>query len=245
LRSGRDANAERTPNAVPTATISLFRLGRRSRSHSLVESAECGAPERIRTSGPRIRNPWGFLPLRERLALTLGERSIKVSPEQVLLTQGANHALDLVARQLLEPGDTALVDSPGYYPLFGKLKLAKVEIADVRRLSDGPDLDELAAKAANLKPKVFFTQSLAHNPTGGSITPACAYRLLQIAEQHGFYVVEDDPFADVLPAASPRLAALDQLERVIYIGTFGAVFRMRARMAWRMAGSVGCGGGPL
>lgn len=177
-------------------------------------------------------NPWGFLPLRERLALTLAERSIKVSPEQVLLTQGANHALDLVARQLLEPGDTALVDSPGYYPLFGKLKLAKIEIAGVRRLADGPDLDELAAKAASLKPKVFFTQSLAHNPMGGSITPGCAYRLLQIAEQYGFYVVEDDPFADVLPAASPRLAALDQLERVIYIGTFSKTLSASLRVGY-------------
>jgi DNA-binding transcriptional MocR family regulator len=46
---------------------------------------------------------------------------------QVLLTQGANHALDLIVRHLLQPGDTVLVDAPGYYPLFGKLKLAKVE----------------------------------------------------------------------------------------------------------------------
>ncbi|MBP2296562.1 aminotransferase-like domain-containing protein [Azospirillum rugosum] len=177
-------------------------------------------------------NPWGFLPLRERLALTLAERSIKVAPEQILLTQGANHALDLVARQLLEPGDVALVDSPGYYPLFGKLKLAKVEIAGVRRRGDGPDLEELAALAARLKPKVFFTQSLAHNPTGGSITPAVAHRLLQIAEQHGFHVVEDDPFADILPAASPRLATLDQLERVIYVGTFSKTLSASLRVGY-------------
>lgn len=177
-------------------------------------------------------NPWGFLPLRERLALTLAERSITVAPEQILLTQGANHALDLVARQLLEPGDVALVDSPGYYPLFGKLKLAKVEIAGVRRRGDGPDLEELAALAARLKPKLFFTQSLAHNPTGGSITPAVAHRLLRIAEQHGFHVVEDDPFADVLPAASPRLAALDQLERVIYVGTFSKTLSASLRVGY-------------
>lgn len=177
-------------------------------------------------------NPWGFLPLRERLALTLAERSIKVAPEQILLTQGANHALDLVARQLIEPGDTVLVDSPGYYPLFGKLTLAKAEIVGVRRLADGPDLDDLAAKAAAYKPKVFFTQSLAHNPTGGSITPATAHRLLQIAEQHGFTVVEDDPFADILPASSPRLAALDQLERVIYVGTFSKTLSASLRVGY-------------
>lgn len=55
-------------------------------------------------------NPWGYKPLRERIALTLAERGIQAGVEQVLLTHGANHALDLVARQLLEPGDVALVD---------------------------------------------------------------------------------------------------------------------------------------
>lgn len=177
-------------------------------------------------------SPWGFLPLRERLALTLGERSITASPDQILLTQGANHALDLVARQMLEPGDTVLVDSPGYYPLFGKLRLSRIGIVGVQRRHDGPDLDDLAAKAAAHKPKLFFTQSLAHNPTGGSITPAVAHRLLRIAEQHGLYVVEDDPFADVLPAASPRLAALDQLERVIYVGTFSKTLSASLRVGY-------------
>ncbi|MBP2302709.1 aminotransferase-like domain-containing protein [Azospirillum picis] len=177
-------------------------------------------------------SPWGFLPLRERLALTLGERSIKASPDQILLTQGANHALDLVARQMLEPGDTVLVDSPGYYPLFGKLRLSRVAMVGVQRRPDGPDLDELEASAAAHKPKLFFTQSLAHNPTGGSLTPAVAHRLLQIAGRHGFHVVEDDPFADVLPVSSPRLAALDQLERVIYVGTFSKTLSASLRVGY-------------
>jgi DNA-binding transcriptional MocR family regulator len=70
--------------------------------------------------------PWGYLPLRETIARLLNERSIHVDARQVLLTQGANHALDLIIRHLLGAGDRALVDSPGYYPLFGKLKLAQV-----------------------------------------------------------------------------------------------------------------------
>ncbi|MCG5242389.1 PLP-dependent aminotransferase family protein [Azospirillum doebereinerae] len=177
-------------------------------------------------------NPWGYAPLRERIALMLADRSITAPPERILLTQGANHALDLVCRQLLEPGDTALVDTPGYYPLFGKLKLARVTVAGVRRRADGPDLEDFAAKIAALKPKVFFTQSLAHNPTGGSISIAVAHRLLQIAAQHGVLIVEDDPFADVLPASAPRLAALDQLERVIYIGTFSKTLSASLRVGY-------------
>jgi DNA-binding transcriptional MocR family regulator len=177
-------------------------------------------------------SPWGYQPLRERLALMLIERSIHASPDQVLLTYGANHALDLVSRQLLEPGDVALVDSPGYYPLFGKLHLGKTRTIGVQRLDDGPDLDDLVRKCEMFRPKVFFTQSLAHNPTGSAISLPVAHRLLQIAEQYGFYIVEDDPFADILPAASPRLATLDQLKRVVYIGTFSKTLSANLRVGY-------------
>jgi DNA-binding transcriptional MocR family regulator len=177
---------------------------------------------------------WGYLPLRERIAVSLAERAVKAAPEQVLLTLGANHALDLIVRRFVEPGDVVLVDDPGYYPLFGKLKLAKARMVGVRRRMDGPDLDDLDAKlaGAGARPKLFFTQSLAHNPTGGSLSPAVAYGLLQAAERHGFLLVEDDPFADILPASSPRLAALDQLDRVLYVGTFSKTLSASLRVGF-------------
>ncbi|MCV0440663.1 MAG: PLP-dependent aminotransferase family protein [Hydrogenophaga sp.] len=176
--------------------------------------------------------PWGYLPLRQTVARLLHERAIQAEVGQVLLTQGANHALDLIVRHLLEPGDVVLVDSPGYYPLFGKLKLAKVEMVGVPRLHDGPDLDALQQLAAAHRPKVFFTQSLAHNPTGGSISLAKAHRLLQLAAQHGFQIVEDDPFADLMPASAPRLSALDQLERVIYVSSFSKTLSAGLRVGF-------------
>jgi DNA-binding transcriptional MocR family regulator len=177
-------------------------------------------------------SPWGFAPLRERIALAMAERSIHVGTHQVLLTHGANHALDLVVRHLLAPGDTVLVDSPGYYPLFSKLRLAKVELIGVRRRGDGPDLDDLDAKATQHRPKAFFTQSLGHNPIGGSITLPGAHRLLQIATRQGFLIVEDDPFADLLPASAARLAALDQLERVIYVSSFSKTLSASLRVGY-------------
>ncbi|WAP69092.1 aminotransferase-like domain-containing protein [Jiella pelagia] len=162
----------------------------------------------------------GFEPLRERLRLMLMERSIKVDPEGLLLTHGANHGMDLIIRHLLEPGDTVFVDNPGYYPLFAKLTLAKVEAIGIRRTPDGPDLDDLKDKLKTYRPKLFFTQSQAHNPTGGSLEPPVAFGLLQAAEQWGFLIVENDAFADIVPPAFSRLAALDQLNRVLYLGTF-------------------------
>lgn len=165
-------------------------------------------------------NPWGYHKLREYLAGSLTERGIDATAGQILVTMGANHALDLIARQLLEPGDTVLVDSPGYYPLFAKLHLGGIRIVGVRRLVNGPDIEDLEAKAAEYKPKLFFTQSLAHNPTGSSLTLPVGHRVLKAASRHDFTIVEDDPFTDILPHTAPRLAALDQLERVIYVGTF-------------------------
>ncbi len=175
---------------------------------------------------------WGYLPLRERICLSMAERSIRCTPDQVLLTHGANHAMDLIMRDMLEPGDAVLVDDPGYYPLYGKLRLAKARVVGIRRTPDGPDLDDLAAKVVGLRPKLFFTQSLAHNPTGGSLSLPVAHGLLQLAERHDFHIVEDDPFADILPAASPRLAALDQLRRVLYVGTFSKTLSASLRVGY-------------
>jgi DNA-binding transcriptional MocR family regulator len=175
---------------------------------------------------------WGFLPLRERIALSLVERGISCAPEQVLTTMGANHALDLVIRHIAEPGDTVLVDDPGYYPLFGKLQLARLRAMGVRRQPDGPDPDALLDLIVRHRPKAFFTQSLAHNPTGGTLSPAVAHRVLGLAERHGVTIVECDPFADILPAASTRLAALDGLRRVISIGTFSKTLSASLRVGY-------------
>ncbi len=205
---------------------------------SWMEGSELGSQLRRARGGglPLVEHgygtPWGYLPLRETIARLLGERTIDVSPRQVLLTQGANHALDLIVRHLLEAGDTVLVDSPGYYPLFGKLKLAKVQLQGVPRLHDGPDMDALQALLHEHRPKVFFTQSLAHNPTGGSISLPKAHRVLQLAAQFNCLVVEDDPFADLQAAGAPRLAALDQLERVIYVSSFSKTLSAGLRVGY-------------
>ncbi|EKS42585.1 hypothetical protein HMPREF9696_00128 [Afipia clevelandensis ATCC 49720] len=185
-----------------------------------------------RTLPESYGSPYGLLTLRQRIAGHLAERSIGAEPTQVLLTQGANDALDMIVRQYVEPGDPVLVDSPGYYPLFGKLRLAKARLIGVQRTADGPDPDDLAAKAASTGARMFFTQSLAHNPTGCSITLPVAYRLLRTATEHNLRIVDSDPFADVLPNTSPRLAALDQLDRVIYVGTFAKTLSASLRSGY-------------
>lgn len=183
-------------------------------------------------------SPWGHQPLRQTIARLLQERGIGVDMRQVLLTQGANHALDLIVRHLLQAGDSVLVDAPGYYPLFGKLRLAKAVLHGVPRLPDGPDMEALAQLARQHRPKVFFTQSLGHNPSGGTLSLAKAHRLLQLAQQYDFLVVEDDAFADLMPASAPRLATLDQLERVIYVSSFSKTLSASLRAGYIAASAA-------
>jgi DNA-binding transcriptional MocR family regulator len=162
----------------------------------------------------------GFFPLRQQIAMRLRAQQIHTKEDSLLLTFGANHALDLIIRAMLSPGDTVLVDEPGYYPLFAKLTLAQVRMVGVRRMPDGPDLDDLTAKIQSERPRLFFTQSLGHNPTGGSISLPVAHAILKAATTSNLVIVEDDPFADLPTMASNRLATLDQLNNVISVGTF-------------------------
>ena len=165
-------------------------------------------------------HPFGYLPLREHLALMLAGLGITARADQILLTQSTSQALELVIRYLLKPGDAALVDDPGYYNLFGNLRLQGVEMLAVPRNLDGPDVAVLEKLAAAHRPKVYFTQSVVQNPTGADISPHVAFKVLRAAERHNFTVVEDDIFCDLQVKTTPRLATLDQLNRVIYARSF-------------------------
>lgn len=162
----------------------------------------------------------GYLPLRQHIVQKLAHLHIQASPGQIVLTHGANMALNAIIYYFLKAGDTVLVDDPGYYPLFGKLKLHGTRVVGVPRQTDGPDVAALEASIRATGAKLFFTQSVGHNPTGSDISPAKAHRIVQLAEKYNLIIVENDPMADFHAASTTRMAALDQLSRTIYIGTF-------------------------
>ena len=162
----------------------------------------------------------GYWPLRQRLVRKLADTGISAQPQQIVLTHGANEALDLIVRFFVPSGAVVLVDDPGYYPLFGKLELAGAHIVGVPRLPDGPDIDALEALLRQHRPRLFFTQSLGHNPTGSDISESKARQVLALAERHDLRIVENDALCDFKPSSMPRLCALDQLERTVYVGSF-------------------------
>lgn len=180
----------------------------------------------------RYGNRFGYQPLREHLVRRLESFGIGAKANQILMTQGANSAMDLVIRYFVPPGATVLVDDPGYYLLFGKLKLADAKIIGVPRLPDGPDLEALEQLIIQHRPRLFFTQSAGHNPTGTDLAAWKAFRVLKLAQEHDLLLVENDALADFKPLAVSRLSALDQLERTIYIGSFSKSFSASLRVGF-------------
>src|SRR6201999_3184180 len=70
------------------------------------------------------------------------------------------------------------------------------------------------------RPRALFTQTLLHNPTGSSAEPANSHRVLSLAEQFGFAVIEDDVYCDLYEGPGVRLAQIDGLRHVIYVGSY-------------------------
>jgi DNA-binding transcriptional MocR family regulator len=168
-------------------------------------------------------DPAGDARLRDALARRLADFGIAVPARQIVTTVGATHALDVVSRTLLQPGDAVLVDEPGWAVEYARLARQGLRLLPVPRGVDGPDLDAMAALARAHAPKLYATVSVLHNPTGSSLPLAAAHRVLRLAEAHDFMIVEDDTYAHLAPAHAPRLAALDGLQRTIYVSGFSKI----------------------
>ncbi|KAB0266129.1 PLP-dependent aminotransferase family protein [Microvirga brassicacearum] len=160
-------------------------------------------------------------PLLRRLLLgRFAEEGIEASPDQLMLTASGTQAIDLICRFLLRPGDTVLVDDPCYFNFQALLRAHQVRMTGVPYTPSGPDMAAFESTLTAERPRLYITNSALHNPTGATLSPQTAYRLLSAASAHDLTIVEDDIFADFEPDPSPRLAALDGLNRVIRIGSF-------------------------
>ncbi|MQW90735.1 PLP-dependent aminotransferase family protein [Sinorhizobium saheli] len=174
-------------------------------------------------------SPLGLLPLRELLARRMAQHGIEASPDQVMLTESGTQAIDLVCRFLLKPGDVVLVDDPCYFNFHALLRAHQARVVGIPYTPSGPDTDRFAAALAEHRPRLYITNSALHNPTGATLSPLVAHRLLKLADQSGLTIIEDDIFADFEETPAPRLAAFDGLERVVHIGSFSKSLSAAAR----------------
>ncbi|RKP44912.1 PLP-dependent aminotransferase family protein [Trinickia fusca] len=195
----------------------------------------------LRTLGRQSGAQWlgcgtaqGFLPLRQQLQTRLQEFEIGVAPEQLVLVSGITQAIDLIARLYVQPGDTVIVGDPAWFQMFGRFAAQGARLVGMPYTPAGPDIDALETLVKTWRPRMLVINSVLQNPTGTSLSPAQAFRILRLAEEYDFIVVEDDIYGDLCPPSYPvtRLASLDQLKRVIYLGSFSKTLTANLRVGF-------------
>ena len=179
--------------------------------------------------------PMGDLGLRRLLAKKLSALNVQATAENIITTVGATHALDIVSRTLLRPGDPVMVEEPGWAVEFARLSALGMHILPVPRRADGPDLEVMARYCEAHRPKLYVSVSVFHNPTGYCLSPGSAHRVLQLASQYGFYVAEDDTYSHIAPEHATRLTALDGLQRTIYVSGFAKILAPNWRIGFMAA----------
>ena len=125
------------------------------------------------------------------------ERGIEAAPDQIMLTESGTQAIDLLCRFLIEPGDTVLVDDPCYFNFHALLRAHRAKIVGVPYTPPGPDIDAVRSRRSPSTGRGSTSPiRRIHNPTGATLSPVVAHRLLKLADQFELTIIEDDIFAD-------------------------------------------------
>jgi GntR family transcriptional regulator/MocR family aminotransferase len=176
------------------------------------------------------RDPAGHPGLREALSRHVGlSRSVRAGAEDVLVTAGAQQAVDLVGRVLIEPGDVVAVEEPGYRPVRRLLQSHGARVAGVPVDADGIVVDAIAQSAR----LVYVTPSHQH-PLGTAMSLARRTALLAWAQEHGAAIVEDDYDSEFRYSDRPLepLQSIDRAGRVIYVGSFSKTMLPTLRLGF-------------
>lgn len=182
--------------------------------------------------------PLGLPALREQLLKRLTQIQVATSLDRILTTHGASHAQDLLIRALLKAGDKVVVETPGYGNLYHQLAFQGVTLLEVPRAQGGPDIPALEMLLQTHRPKCLFIHSLYHNPTGTSLCRSVAQRLLELARDQDFLIIEEDVYGDLQHASCTRLAALAHDDRVIYVSSFSKTLSSALRVGYLCANAA-------
>lgn len=174
----------------------------------------------------------------------MAARGMAAAPDEILITSGAQQALDLAGRALLDPGDIVLVERPTFMGALGVFRNCACRLVGVPMDDEGLDtraLEETLAKLRTdaLSVKFLYTIPNFHNPVGVTMSRARRRRLLEIAEEYDLVIVEDDAYGELwfeggLESTRP-LKAGDEDGRVIYAGSFSKVVSPGIRVGWMAA----------
>jgi 2-aminoadipate transaminase len=186
----------------------------------------------------------GLPRLRDWLAHRFSNERLRVARENVLITAGAQQALDLVGRILLEKGDRVIVENPTYLALLSSWRPTGVEFLPAVCDAGGLRVEECQA-LLKLRPKAIYCVPNFQNPQGATLTLERRERLVALAREGSMAIIEDNPYGDLRYSGSalPNLLELDARNntasdidsRVIHVGTFSKVLAPGLRVGWVIA----------
>ncbi len=178
-------------------------------------------------------DPAGHLPLRAAIADYLrAARAVRCTAEQVVIVAGAQQAVALAAQILLDPGDEALIEEPGYAGLRGALTAAGLRVTPVPVDPEGIDIDRGAVLAPAAR---FVCVAPSHQyPLGMTMSLARRLALIDWARRQDAWIVEDDYDSEYRYAGRPlaALQGLDETGRVLYVGSFSKVLFPTLRLGY-------------
>ncbi len=200
--------------------------------------------ERIRDVAAAVaadRAAWQYSPtegipaLRSKIAEFVGSMGIVAGPENVLITQGSQSALDLINMVMVDEGDRVLMEAPGYLGAISAAANYQCRLVPIPLEEDGFSIDALERLGAGAK--YLYTVSTFQNPAGYTLSLEKRQRALEIAERLGFLIVEDGAYhhlrfegEEIAPIKS-----FDRSGRVIYCGSFSKILTPGVRVGWIVA----------
>jgi DNA-binding transcriptional MocR family regulator len=175
----------------------------------------------------------GFYPLREELAKIGRERGFASEPDEIIVTSGARQAIDLTMRTLFEPGDIAVVESPTFVGILSSLRAARARVIGVPVDADGFDVAALERVLTRHEVKVCVLQPNCHNPTGRDLSDERRERLVQLALERNFFVVEDHVYAGMRFEGEDQRPLREKIPgHSIYINSLSKTVGGGLRIGW-------------
>jgi 2-aminoadipate transaminase len=203
--------------------------------HDVVASAARDAVKHEGAAALQYGSSNGRPQIRRLVAELMAEIGVRLSADDVLITAGAQQALDLLAKTFVNPGDVIIAEGPTYVGALQAFSAYQPEIRCVPMDDDGMRMDLLEAELRRVGvrgAKFIYTIPNFQNPAGVTMSPERRRRLLELAREYDIPVVEDDPYGRLRfdGGHMKPLRALD--DEVIYLGTFSKIFAPGLRLGW-------------
>ena len=178
----------------------------------------------------------GQASLRERLVPLMAEEGVEADPEDMVITTGAQQALDLVAKIFIDPGDEIVVEAPAYVGALSAFSAYQPRYLQVDLDDDGMMVEQLEQLlVGGARPKFVYTVPNFGNPAGVTMSYSRRERLVSLCREAGIPILEDNPYGMLRfeGEALPCLRTLDP-DNVIYLGTVSKVFAPGVRVGWAL-----------